>query len=141
MHYFIYVYSKHVLWVHDIAASSETFYFISVDIAIYCFACSHTDKAIRHADRLSRVMRKPDFCICENKGADQLCCNRAADQRIWLRYINSTILLLCTSVISSLLLSSVVAQPDLCRTWSETIETGYLLTQLRLREAMRRPLF
>ena len=24
-------------------------------------------------------MRKPVFCICENKGADQLCGNRAAD--------------------------------------------------------------
>ena len=23
-------------------------------------------------DQLSHVMRKPDFCICENKGADQL---------------------------------------------------------------------
>ena len=22
---------------------------------------------------MSHVMRKPDFCICENKGADQLC--------------------------------------------------------------------
>ena len=25
---------------------------------------------------MSRVMRKPAFCICENKGADQLCGNR-----------------------------------------------------------------
>ena len=29
-------------------------------------------------------MRKPAFCICENKGADQL---RAADQRLYFRYI------------------------------------------------------
>ena len=27
------------------------------------------------------VMRKPAFCICENKDADQLCGNRTADQR------------------------------------------------------------
>ena len=27
-------------------------------------------------------MRKPDFCICENKDADQLRGNRAADQRL-----------------------------------------------------------
>ena len=27
-------------------------------------------------------MRKPDFCICENKGADQLCGNRTTDQRL-----------------------------------------------------------
>ena len=29
---------------------------------------------------LSHVMRKPAFCICENKGADQLHGNHAADQ-------------------------------------------------------------
>ena len=29
-----------------------------------------------------RVMSKPAFCICENKGADQLGDNRAADQQI-----------------------------------------------------------
>ena len=28
---------------------------------------------------MSRVMRKPDFCICENKDADQLRGNREAD--------------------------------------------------------------
>ena len=34
----------------------------------------------------SRVMRKPDFCICENKEADQLRGNREADQRLCFRY-------------------------------------------------------
>ena len=33
-----------------------------------CFAC---------LTNLSRVMRKPAFCICKNKGADQLRCIRA----------------------------------------------------------------
>ena len=28
------------------------------------------------------VMRKPAFCICENKGADQLRGNRESDQRL-----------------------------------------------------------
>ena len=32
-------------------------------------------------------MRKPDFCICENKAADQLCGNRTADQRLCFRYV------------------------------------------------------
>ena len=34
--------------------------------------------------KLSRVMRKPTFCICENKDADQLRGNgnREADQRL-----------------------------------------------------------
>ena len=31
-------------------------------------------------------MRKPAFCICENKAADQLCGNRTADQRLCFRY-------------------------------------------------------
>ena len=28
--------------------------------------------------KLSRVARKPDFCVCYNKGADQLCSHRTA---------------------------------------------------------------
>ena len=34
---------------------------------------------------LSLVMRKPDFCICENKDADQLRGNREADQHLCFR--------------------------------------------------------
>ena len=39
-------------------------------------------------------MRKPAFCICENKDADQLRGNREADQRLCFRYTDSTIPLL-----------------------------------------------
>ena len=39
-------------------------------------------------------MRKTDFCICENKDADQLRGNREADQRLCLHYKDSTIPLL-----------------------------------------------
>ena len=39
-------------------------------------------------------MRKPAICICENKDADQLHSNCAADQRLCFRYIDSTIPLL-----------------------------------------------
>ena len=67
-------------------------------------------------------MRKPAFCICENKDADQLRGNREADQRLCFRNIDSTIPqlpkfrdstipLLPKSEISSLLPSSVVVQP------------------------------
>ena len=31
---------------------------------------------------MSRVVRKPAFCICENKAADQLRGNREAEQRL-----------------------------------------------------------
>ena len=73
-------------------------------------------------------MRKPAFCICENKDAEQLRSNCAADQRFCFRYTDSTIPLLSKSEISSLLPSSVVvqAEPVLCKTWSETPKTGFL---------------
>ena len=51
---------------------------------------------------MSRDVRKPDFCICENKAADQLCGNRTTDQRLCFRYTDSTIPLLPKSEISSL---------------------------------------
>ena len=34
---------------------------------------------------MSRDVRKPDFCICENKDADQLRGNREADLRLCFR--------------------------------------------------------
>ena len=61
-------------------------------------------------------MRKPAFCICENKDADQLRSNREADQRLCFRYIDSAIALLSKSEISSLQPSSVAVQPGLCLT-------------------------
>ena len=76
-------------------------------------------------------MRKPAFCICENKDADQLRGNRKADQHLCFRYTGSTIPLLPKSEISSLKLSSVVVQPGLCQIWSETPKTGFLTTRLK----------
>ena len=75
-------------------------------------------------------MRKPAFCICENKDADQLRGYRAADQRLCFSYTDSTIPLLPKSEISSLQPYSVTVQPGLCGTWSETQKTGFLTTRL-----------
>ena len=75
-------------------------------------------------------MRKPAFCICENKDADQLRGDREADQRLCFRYTDSTVPLLPKSEISSLWPSSVAVQPGLCRTWSKTPKTGFLRTRL-----------
>ena len=50
---------------------------------------------------LRRNMRKPNFRLCENKGADQLCSNCTADQRLCFRYSDSTIPLLPESEILS----------------------------------------
>ena len=40
---------------------------------------------------MSLITRKPDFCLCENKGADQLRSNCEADQRLCFRYSVNTI--------------------------------------------------
>ena len=51
---------------------------------------------------MSCIRRKPVFCICENKDADQLHSNPEAYQRLCFRYIDSTIPLLSKYKISSL---------------------------------------
>ena len=45
----------------------------------------------KKALQMSRIVRKRDFCLCENKGADQLCSNCTADQRLCFRYKDRTI--------------------------------------------------
>ena len=72
---------------------------------------------------MSLIVRKPDFCLCENKGADQLRSNCEADQRLCFRYTDSTI---------SLLLKSQISSFFLCQAWSETPKTGFLTSWLKL---------
>ena len=79
---------------------------------------------------MSRIARKRDFCLCENKGADQLPSNCEADQRLCFRYTDSTISLLLKSEISSFQPAPVTIQAGLCRTWSETPKTGFLASHL-----------
>ena len=75
-----------------------------------CLIWSETQKTASHMTRLihvsawvctqypwislSLVVRKPAFCICENKGADQLRGNCEADQHLCFPYTDSTIPLL-----------------------------------------------
>ena len=58
-------------------------------------------------DKLSLVMRKLAFCICENKDADQVRGNHEADQCLCFRFSESTIPILHKSKIPRLLPSSV----------------------------------
>ena len=51
------------------------------------------------------------------------------DQRLWFRYIDGTTPVLPKSSASSHLLWPRV-QPGLCRTWSATPKTGFLMTRL-----------
>ena len=75
-------------------------------------------------------MRKSGFCLCDDKGPDQLRSYCEADQRLCLRYTDSTIPLLSKSGISSLYPSSVLVQLGLFRTWSETPKSGFLVSRL-----------
>ena len=75
-------------------------------------------------------MKKTAFCICENKDTNQLLGHHGADQGLCFRYIESTIPLLLKSEISSLYPSSVAVHPSLCQAWSETLNIGFLMTQL-----------
>ena len=64
--------------------------------------------------------KKADFCLCENKGPDQLRSNCEADQRICFRYTDSALSLLIKSEISSFYAASGTVRVGLCQTWSET---------------------
>ena len=76
-------------------------------------------------------MSKPAFCIWENKNTDQQHSYSTADQHLCFCYIDSTVPLIPKSETSSLYPSSVVVQPDLRLTWSETLKTGILVLRLK----------
>ena len=58
-----------------------------------------------------------------------ICENKAADEHLCFRYIDSTIPLLLKSEISSLQPSSMAVQPGLCRTVGNP-KTDFLVTRL-----------
>ena len=65
---------------------------------------------------------------------------READQRLCFRYIDSKISLLPKYEISSLYPSCVALEPGLCRTWSETPNTGFLASWLILYKLNKQPI-
>ena len=65
---------------------------------------------------MSRHIRKPTICIDENKGADQLCSNYIADQRLCFRYTNNQ-----ATFFFNPWPVSVTLKFNLCRTWLEPI--------------------
>ena len=75
-------------------------------------------------------MRKTDFCLCENKGADQFHSNCKADQCLGFHYLDGTIPPLPISKISSFWPFSVTIQTGLCGACMETLKTGFLMSRL-----------
>ena len=102
---------------------------ISCIVNVFAYADCWFSDVVAH---MSRVMRKPDFCLCENKGADQLRSNCEADQRLCFRYTDSTLSLLIKSEISSFYAASGTVHVGLCQTWLETPKTGFLASRLIL---------
>ena len=80
-------------------------------------------------------MRKLFFFLCKYKGADQLCSNSTAHQRLCFRYTDSAIPLLGIPQISRFLLSTETIEASLCRTMSETPKTGLFALQLILNKS------
>ena len=76
-------------------------------------------------------MRKPDFCICENKDADQLRGSREADQRLCFRYTDSTIPLLPISETLKLAYVHVAVHSSLYLTWSFSPTPKFLIMLTR----------
>ena len=82
--------------------------------------------------QMSLALRKPAFCMRENRDADQLRGDREADQRSCSSHTDCTIPLPPKSETPSIEVSSVGAQPGLCRTRSETLKAGLLAPRLNL---------
>ena len=76
---------------------------------------------------MSHVMRKPALCLCENKGADQLGGNCAADKHLCF-HIHSTISQLALSEISSLWPSSAAVQPGFVSDLIKKLKREYCFT-------------
>ena len=80
---------------------------------------------------MSHVTRKPDFCLCENKGTDQLRSNCA---------FVLALSLLFKSKISSFYAASGTVHVGLCQTWSETPKTGFLASWLKYNTSISPPI-
>ena len=75
-------------------------------------------------------MRKPVMGYANNKGADQPAHWRSLIGTFVVRCLDSIILLVSISEISSLCVASVAAQAGLSLPWSQTLKTGFLMTRL-----------
>ena len=74
-------------------------------------------------------MRKTDFCVCKNKGADQLCSDCKADQRLCFCYMGSTNIS-STYTQNFKILAFFLESTTLCQTGSETPKTSFLVSRL-----------
>ena len=87
MYFIILKYMYIVLFEFKLNESKS--WYIDVHVPLEIHFIVRTTLLIKHY--MSRRIRKPTICICENKGTDQLCSNCTADQRLCFHYPDSTI--------------------------------------------------
>ena len=104
----VFVFAYADCWFSHEVAQKEYFNFNRS--ANYAFRWCSKCKFLQAHEHMSRVMRKPGFCLCENKGADQLRSNCEADQHLCFCYTDRTSHLLLKSEISSFLPASVTTE-------------------------------
>ena len=78
--------------------------------------------------KMSHVMRKPVYAICEQHWRRSACASAQSDSAFVVRCRDSIIVSI--SEISSLKLASVAVQAGLSLNWSQTQKTGFLVTRL-----------
>ena len=83
--------------------------------------------AIISISYMSSIMRKPDFCLCENKGADQLRSKQLSAFVFATWIVQFLFFLNLEFPVSSHLL---IVQLILCLTWSKTQIVGFLMRSL-----------
>ena len=78
----------------------------------------------------SLVMRKQAYCICENKGTDQLTAKLLSVFVVTtqIRLLVHSLFYLIPKFQAS---SHIQLLPGLCRTWPETLKTGFLTMRLK----------
>ena len=86
-----------------------------------------------HTILMSRVMRKPDFCQCKNKGPDQLCSDCTADQCLCFRYTDSMVPLLPKIRNFKLLAIFCTCTAWFVSSWLECEIVGFLTQRLNAR--------
>ena len=87
---------------------------------------------ITSRDTRSHGIRKPVYAICKQQRRRSACASAQSDQRPCFRCLDSIIPLVSISEISSLYLASMSAQADLSLPWSQTPNTDFLVTRLKV---------
>ena len=84
---------------------------------------------------MSLIMRKPAFCICENKALNSCAVTaQLISAFVFAIQIVQSLYYLNPKFQASSHASSVAVQPGFCQTWSETPKTGFSHNEAHISE-------